>query len=108
MFKKYFMFVYEAEGVQADAFRGRYSSSRYEPLSIVVLDLGNNQIHTLSPHSFEHLPDLMDLRLNNNPLKVLTPATLMALGSPDNLQVSEPQVTCTFDVHRSVHRNIFL
>jgi len=37
----------------------------------------------------------MDLRLNNNPLKVLTPATLMALGSPDNLQVSEPQVTCT-------------
>jgi len=93
--KKYFVFVCEAEGVQADAFHGRYSSQRYDPLGIVVLDLGSNQIHALSPHSFEHLPDLMDLRLNNNPLKILTPATLMALGSPDNLQVSEPQVTCT-------------
>jgi len=93
--KKYFVFVCEAEGVQADAFRGQYSSQRYDPLGIVVLDLGSNQIHALSPHSFEHLPDLMDLRLNNNPLKILTPATLMALGSPDNLQVSEPQVICT-------------
>jgi hypothetical protein len=86
--------MYEAEGVQADAFRGRYSSQQYDPLSIVVLDLGNNQIHALSPHCFEHLPNLMELRLNNNPLKVLTPATLVALGSPDSLQVCEPQVTC--------------
>jgi Leucine Rich Repeat. len=87
--------VYEAEGVQADAFHGRYSSQRYDPLSIVILDLGSNQIHVLSPHSFEHLPNLMELRLNNNPLKVFTSATLMALGSPDSLQVSEPQVICT-------------
>lgn len=87
-----------AEGVQADAFRGRYSSRRYDPLSIVVLDLGSNQIHAVSPHSFEHLPDLMDLRLNNNPLKVLTPATLMALGSPDNLQALDLAYTGLSDL----------
>jgi hypothetical protein len=87
--------VCKAEGVQADVFHGPYSSQRYDPLSIVILDLGSNQIHALSPHSFEHLPNLMELRLNNNPLKVLSPGTLMALGSPANLQVSEPQCTCT-------------
>jgi Leucine-rich repeat (LRR) protein len=83
------MFIYKAEGVQADVFRGHYSPQRYNPLGIVVLNLGSNQIHTLSPHSFEHLPNLMELRLNNNPLKVLDPGTLMALGSPDRLQVSK-------------------
>lgn len=87
-----------AEGVQADAFHGRYSSQRYDPLSIVVLDLGSNQIHVLSPHSFEHLPNLMELRLNNNPLKVLTPSTLMALGSPDNLQTLDLAYTGLSDL----------
>jgi hypothetical protein len=80
--------------VQADVFRGPYSSQRYDPLGIIILDLGSNQIHTLSPYSFEHLPNLTELRLNNNPLKVLGPSTLMALGSPENLKVSEQQGTC--------------
>ncbi|PNF22316.1 hypothetical protein B7P43_G02947 [Cryptotermes secundus] len=75
------------EGVQADVFQGRYSPQHYNPLGIVVLNLGNNQIHTLSPHSFEHLPNLTELRLNNNPLKTLSPATLMSLASPESLQV---------------------
>jgi Leucine-rich repeat (LRR) protein len=70
-------------------FRGRYSPQHYNPLGIVILNLGSNQIHTLSPHTFEHLPNLTELRLNNNPLKTLSPATLMSLASPDRLQVSK-------------------
>lgn len=87
-----------AEGVQADVFHGPYSSQRYDPLSIVILDLGSNQIHALSPHSFEHLPNLMELRLNNNPLKVLSPGTLMALGSPANLQTLDLAYTGLSDL----------
>ncbi|GFG35759.1 hypothetical protein Cfor_05204 [Coptotermes formosanus] len=87
-----------AEGVQADVFRGPYSSQRYNPLGIAVLDLGSNQIHALSPHSFEHLPNLMELRLNNNPLKVLSPATVMALSSPESLQTLDLSYTGLSDL----------
>lgn len=90
------MFIYKAEGVQADVFRGRYSPQRYDPLGIVVLNLGSNHIHTLSPYSFEHLPNLTELRLSYNPLKVLSPSTLMSLGSPDRLQVSKLKVKHTY------------
>jgi Leucine-rich repeat (LRR) protein len=75
--------------VQADVFQGRYSPQHYNPLGIAVLNLGNNQINALSPHSFEHLPNLTELSLNNNPLQTLNPATLMSLASPERLQVSK-------------------
>ncbi|PSN31053.1 hypothetical protein C0J52_22953 [Blattella germanica] len=70
----------------ADSFRGRYSPEHYEPLGIVVLNLGYNNIHSLGPHAFEHLPNLTALRLNNNPLTLLDDTTLLALESPISLQ----------------------
>ncbi|KAJ9591611.1 hypothetical protein L9F63_001825, partial [Diploptera punctata] len=86
------------EGIQADVFRGRYSSEHYEPLGIVILNLGNNNIHSLTAHSFEHLPNLKELRLDYNPLSVIDSTILTALESPVSLEILDLAYTGISDI----------
>lgn len=59
-----------------------------EELTLKILKLGHNNIHSLSPNFFEYLRNLELLELNNNPLQVIDQNTEMALGHLKNLLVN--------------------
>ncbi len=70
-------------------FQGNYAADQYEPLRYLKeLNLGHNHLHTLHPDVFEHTPNLQILKLNGNPLKIITQAVVIAISSVPNLKVS--------------------
>ncbi|XP_026739753.1 leucine-rich repeat and immunoglobulin-like domain-containing nogo receptor-interacting protein 3 isoform X2 [Trichoplusia ni] len=70
------------------AFEGRYSAEEYKPLaSMRVLNLANNDLHSLSQDLFEHLPELEELDISGNPLATFDQVTIIAISSLPMLKV---------------------
>ncbi|KAL1449170.1 hypothetical protein WDU94_000391, partial [Cyamophila willieti] len=70
------------------AFEGNYAPDYYEPLrSLKILNLSHNEFHSLNADLFEHLPNLEELHLSNNPLAVIDMPTTIALNSINYLKV---------------------
>lgn len=69
-------------------FQGLYLPEIYTPLrSLQVLKLSYNDIHSLNSDIFEHIPQLIELRLDGNPLKVIDHPTVIAISSLSALKV---------------------
>lgn len=68
-------------------FEGPYAPDEYEPLeNLRVLRLGYNQLHSLDPDVFEHMPKLEELSLVANAFKTIDTMTQQALGSVQTLR----------------------
>lgn len=71
-----------------EIFEGNYNPDEYLPMEhLRVLRLGNNQLHSLDPDLFEHLPNLEELSLKENTFKIIDPATEIAIGNIMTLRV---------------------
>ncbi|CAH0761760.1 unnamed protein product [Diatraea saccharalis] len=69
-------------------FEGRYSPQLYEPLlSMEVLNLAHNELHSLHSDLFEHVPELTELDLTGNPMTVIDDRTLISISSLSMLKV---------------------
>ncbi|CAH0404488.1 unnamed protein product [Chilo suppressalis] len=69
-------------------FEGRYSPQLYEPLmSMEVLNLGYNDLHSLNSDLFEHLSQLTVLDLSGNPMTTIDYRTLISISSLSLLKV---------------------
>lgn len=78
-----------SEVLTPEVFEGKYSPEIYEPLkSLKILNLAQNDLHSLNQDLFEHFPNLEELSLSNNPFKVIDHVTTVALGSVPSLKVS--------------------
>ena len=56
-----------SENLQPPAFEGRFSPDAYEPLAkLRVLNLANNELHSLHQDLFEHMSALKVLNLSGN------------------------------------------
>lgn len=74
--------------LKPEIFEGNYSPETYEPLkSLKVLKLGSNQLHSLDPDLFEHLPNLEELHIPANPFTVIDHGSTVAISSIPNLRV---------------------
>ncbi|GAB0095146.1 Leucine-rich repeat [Sergentomyia squamirostris] len=65
--------------LRSDTFRGRFSTSNYEPIALEELNLSHNSIRSLERKIFEHLPRLKTLSLAHNPIQELDSMTIAAL-----------------------------
>lgn len=71
-----------------EVFEGKYAAETYEPLKhLKILNLGNNNLHTLDQDLFEHFPNLEHLSLDSNPFMVIDHLTLVAISSVASLKV---------------------
>uniref|UniRef100_A0A182P5U0 LRRCT domain-containing protein n=1 Tax=Anopheles epiroticus TaxID=199890 RepID=A0A182P5U0_9DIPT len=76
----------KSEALNPDIFAGHYSTIEYKPLkNLRVLRLGANELHSLNPDLFEHLPVLEELSLELNPFKVIDQQSEIAIASVDRL-----------------------
>uniref|UniRef100_A0A182JY92 LRRCT domain-containing protein n=1 Tax=Anopheles christyi TaxID=43041 RepID=A0A182JY92_9DIPT len=76
----------KSESLNPDVFAGHFSTSQYLPLTkLRVLNLGANELHSLNPDLFEHLPALEELSLELNPFKVIDQQSEIAIASIDRL-----------------------
>lgn len=74
--------------LKPEAFEGKYSPETYEPLkNMKTLRLGNNQLHSLDSDLFEHLPNLEELYLDNNPFTVIDHSSTVAISTIPHLRV---------------------
>ncbi|KAJ8706279.1 hypothetical protein PYW08_010905 [Mythimna loreyi] len=70
------------------AFEGRFMPEEFEPLaSLRTLNLAYNDLHSLHPDLFEHMPELEQLDLSGNPLTTIDHVTLIAISSLPMLKV---------------------
>lgn len=70
-------------------FEGNYAADTYEPLkALKILNLGNNNLHTLDQDLFEHFPNLEHLSLDANAFMVIDHLTVVAISSLTSLKVS--------------------
>lgn len=69
-------------------FQGNEVQDRYEPLLLEHLIMSNNRITYLHHDLFKHLPNLILLELNNNPIDHINRDTERALHSLKKLKVS--------------------
>ncbi|XP_072159509.1 podocan isoform X1 [Bemisia tabaci] len=74
------------KALNPDVFRGAFSRELYEPLSVKILNLSGNQIHSLSRSVFEHLQFLEQLDLDNNPIKIVDHTTTLAFSTLSRLK----------------------
>lgn len=73
-----------------DIFRGAYDVHDYLPLGkMIELDLGNNNLHSLNPDVFEHLPHLETLILSGNTFQVIDHSAAIAISGLISLKVSK-------------------
>ncbi|CAH0392554.1 unnamed protein product [Bemisia tabaci] len=71
-----------SDKLKPHVFKGMYMANEYQPMhNLRVLRLGHNDLHTLHPDVFEHLPNLESLILESNPLKHIDKPTIIALSS---------------------------
>lgn len=71
-----------------EIFEGSFSPDEYLPMKrLRVLRLGNNQLHSLDPDLFEHLPSLEELDLKENTFKIIDQPTEIAIGNIMTLRV---------------------
>lgn len=71
-----------------EIFEGSFSPDEYLPMKrLRVLRLGNNQLHSLDPDLFEHLPSLEELSLKENTFKIIDQPTEIAIGNIMTLRV---------------------
>lgn len=81
------------------------------PTEIVSIDLQCNQLNEITNTSFMGYPNLKYLRLNNNPITIISPSAFTSLGSLETFQLSStllktlpedlPPLTFLFDVSPS-------
>jgi Leucine-rich repeat (LRR) protein len=70
-----------------EIFEGHYDPETYIPLkTLKVLRLGNNELHSLNPDLFEHLPNLEELSLDSNPFKVIDHNSEIAISGINTLK----------------------
>lgn len=61
----------------------------YLPLrSLRILKLSHNDIHSLNQDIFEHIPEITELLLDGNPLKMIDHNTIVAISSLSTLKVN--------------------
>lgn len=71
-----------------EIFEGSYNPDEYLPMEkLRVLRLGNNELHSLDPDLFEHLPNLEELSLKENAFKIIDQSTEVAIGNIVSLRV---------------------
>lgn len=73
--------------LQKETFEGPYNVAQYEPLKIKWLNLAENDIHAFNADLFDHLPNLEELYLSQNPFKIIDPNSASAISSLPKLQV---------------------
>ncbi|KAF7987842.1 hypothetical protein HCN44_003705 [Aphidius gifuensis] len=67
--------------LRPEIFQGKFSPEEWEPLAkLRVLNLGNNNLHTLNQDLFEHINDLTTLIISGNPFTVLDHGVLSAFS----------------------------
>ncbi|XP_029040261.1 TLR4 interactor with leucine rich repeats-like [Osmia bicornis bicornis] len=71
-----------SENLQPPAFEGRFSPDAYEPLAkLRVLNLANNELHSLHQDLFEHMSALKVLNLSGNLFSKIDFSTSIAIDS---------------------------
>ncbi|EAT46547.1 AAEL002307-PA [Aedes aegypti] len=74
--------------LRTEIFEGSYTSDEYLPMKkLRVLLLGNNNLNSLNPNMFEHLPVLEELSLKDNMFKIIDQMTEFAIGHIMTLRV---------------------
>lgn len=74
--------------LQKEVFEGHYNAQEYEPLkNLKWLSLAENDLHTLDPDLFDHLPNLESLFLSKNPFTILDSNSVGAISSIPHLKV---------------------
>lgn len=70
------------EALKPEVFEGFYDATTFEPLrSLKWISLAHNDIHSIDPDLFEHVPNLESLSLSNNPFKKFDTNTAIAIQS---------------------------
>lgn len=93
--------------MRPDIFEGKYDPDAFEPLRTVrILNLGNNQLHSLHPDIFEHLQELEYLSLQSNIFQFFTEAVVHALGSIMNIEEIDLSYMELDDLPEHVFHNI--
>lgn len=78
---------FSGQVLRSEIFQGPYKDNVYGDISLRILYLDHNEIHSLDRYLFKHTPNLTSLFLNNNPLETLDHVTVLAISSATNLQV---------------------
>lgn len=68
-------------------FREPNKNTESTPLDLEILNVGNNNIHTLDRKIFQYTPKLRVLYLNDNLMKVIDSATSLAISKITQLEV---------------------
>ncbi|XP_026317468.1 leucine-rich repeat-containing protein let-4-like isoform X2 [Hyposmocoma kahamanoa] len=79
--------------LRSEIFQGPYKNNVYGDISLQILNLAHNEIHSLDRYLFQHTPNLTSLFLNNNPLETLDHVSVLAISSATNLQTLDLSYT---------------
>lgn len=76
------------EVMKPKIFRGKFAPTEIEPMHYLkVLNLANNQLHSIDPDLFEHFPNLEELNLCWNPFTVIDHNSVIAISNIARLTV---------------------
>lgn len=72
---------------ESEIFEGKYSDVEWEQLvKLKKLDLSHNELNNINFKFFEHIEELQELKLNDNPFKIAHTSFVQALTSLHQLQ----------------------
>ncbi|KAH8246779.1 hypothetical protein KR038_010359, partial [Drosophila bunnanda] len=75
------------KALRPDVFKGPYTVDNFKALQqMKSLNLGNNEIHSLDPDLFEHIPNLEELILCSNTFQVIDKLTETAISGLTSLK----------------------
>lgn len=78
-----------SKALKPDVFKGPYTANDFKALEkMKSLNLGNNEIHSLDPDLFEHIPYLEELILCSNTFQVIDKLTETAISGLTSLKVT--------------------
>ncbi|XP_044733091.1 SLIT and NTRK-like protein 5 isoform X2 [Chrysoperla carnea] len=76
------------DALRPSVFQGKFNIMEYDPLNkLEGLDLSHNNIHALRDKTFDHIPNLKNLYISHNPLKVFGLTTLAAISMTPYLRI---------------------
>lgn len=76
------------DALSRQVFEGHYTAQEYEPLvNLKWLSLADNDLHTLDPDLFDHLPNLEVLLLCHNQFRIMDANSVGAISSIPQLKV---------------------